>query len=76
MAKGPAKKVSKKAANPKTTRPAAISRRPQLDTKPMGSLAGRKLDAFPDRLDSRDWFYQPTLAPLPSVLVNTVRAVP
>lgn len=30
----------------------------------------RKLDAFPDRIDLRDWPYQPTLAPLPDELVN------
>jgi hypothetical protein len=73
MAKRTAKKSSKKVANPKTTRPLAISRRPAADTKPMRSLAGRKLDAFPDRIDIRDWFYQPTLAPLPSVLIHTDR---
>lgn len=32
--------------------------------------ANRKLDAFPDRIDLRDWAYQPTLAPLPAQLVN------
>ena len=31
---------------------------------------GRRLDAFPDRVDVRDWFYQPTLAALPGQLVN------
>jgi|CXWL01.1.fsa_nt_gi hypothetical protein len=30
----------------------------------------RKLDAFPDRIDVRDWPYQPTLAGLPDILVN------
>ncbi|MET0388080.1 MAG: C1 family peptidase [Polyangiales bacterium] len=30
----------------------------------------RKLDACPDRVDVRDWLYQPTLAPLPDTLVN------
>lgn len=30
----------------------------------------RKLDAFPDRIDLRDWPYQPTLEPLPDQLVN------
>lgn len=28
------------------------------------------LDAFPDRIDLRDWFYEPTLAPIPDQLVN------
>lgn len=30
----------------------------------------RALDAFPDRVDLRDWWYQPTLMPLPDSLVN------
>ncbi len=30
----------------------------------------RKLDAFPDRIDIRDWFYQPRLTPLPDQIVN------
>jgi hypothetical protein len=29
-----------------------------------------KRDAFPDRIDTRDWFYQPTLKPLSDCLVN------
>lgn len=33
----------------------------------------RKLDAFPDRIDIRDWAYQPTLAPLPDEAVNCHR---
>jgi hypothetical protein len=34
-------------------------------------LAGKRtLDAFPDRIDLRDWDYQPTLVPLPNELVN------
>jgi len=33
----------------------------------------RKLDAFPDRIDLRDWPYQPTLAPLPDQIVNCAR---
>lgn len=34
------------------------------------ALAARNLDAFPDRIDLRDWPYQPTLAPLPEAIVN------
>jgi len=30
----------------------------------------RTLDAFPDRIDLRDWPYQPTLSALPDTLVN------
>lgn len=36
---------------------------------------GRHLDAFPDRIDLRDWTYQPTLAALPDEIVNCA-AVP
>jgi hypothetical protein len=32
--------------------------------------AGQRLDAFPDRIDLRDWFYQPALISLPDLLVN------
>ncbi|MEW5771175.1 MAG: C1 family peptidase [Pseudomonadota bacterium] len=37
--------------------------------------ASRKasLNAVPDRIDIRDWVYQPTLAPVPPVLVNCQR---
>ena len=39
-------------------------------------LASRRtLDAFPDRIDIRDWSYQPTLSGLPDTLVNC-RKVP
>ena len=31
---------------------------------------GRRLDTFPDRIDLRDWTYQPTLAALPDEIVN------
>lgn len=30
----------------------------------------RKKDAFPDKIDVRDWYYQPTLAGLPDQLIN------
>ncbi len=35
-----------------------------------GQRMGRFLDAFPDRIDVRDWFYQPRLIPLPDQLIN------
>ena len=34
------------------------------------TLAGRRLDAVPDKIDIRDWFYQPSLNPLPHTIVN------
>src|SRR5882757_6572951 len=43
--------------------------------KPTAKAIGRKLDAMPDRVDVRDWFYQPTLASLPDQIVN-IDAVP
>lgn len=32
--------------------------------------SGRRLDAFPDRIDLRDWYYQPALISLPDALIN------
>jgi hypothetical protein len=69
MAKRALKKLPASRSNPKSTRPPALSRRDIV--KPTPALAGRKLDAVPDRIDIRDWFYQPSLAPLPEVVVNT-----
>ena len=31
---------------------------------------GQRLDAFPDRIDLHDWYYQPALISLPDSLVN------
>ncbi len=31
---------------------------------------GQRLDAFPDRIDLRDWYYEPALISLPDSLVN------
>jgi hypothetical protein len=36
-------------------------------------VSRRTLDAFPDRLDIRDWTYQPTLSGLPDTLFNCSR---
>jgi hypothetical protein len=57
-------------SRPKTTRPSAKERRPPEAPRSVGERIGRKLDAMPDRIDIRDWFYQPSLAPLPDILVN------
>jgi len=38
--------------------------------RPKADLSGRTLDAFPDRIDLRDWPYQPSLAGLPDTLIN------
>jgi hypothetical protein len=55
-------------ASPKTTRPKAESRRPL--TPPPRLLKDKTFDAFPDRIDLRDWFYQPRLSALPDQIVN------
>lgn len=45
---------------------------PKFNTALERSL-GFQLDAVPDRIDIRDWFYEPTLEPLPDLLVNCHR---
>jgi hypothetical protein len=65
--------MSKKSA----TAPADLSRRkrakagsrPTLKTS-SEQATGQRLDAFPDRIDLRDWFYQPALIALPDSLVS------
>lgn len=47
------------------------ARRPK---RPAPTLAGRRrLDAMPDRVDIRDWFYRPSLVALPDRMVNCHR---
>ena len=57
-------------SRPKTTRPVAKERRPPEAAQSAAERMGRTLDAMPDRIDIRDWFYQPPLTPLPDILVN------
>ncbi len=62
------------------SRPATASRRSTRSTRhaslahagpaPAAPRLERTLDAFPDRIDIRDWFYQPRLTPLPDRVVN------
>jgi hypothetical protein len=54
----------------KTTRPDAAERREPERARRAGRRIARKLDAQPDRIDIRDWFYQPALIALPDQLVN------
>lgn len=56
------------ATAPKTTQPSARSQRPKL--KSSLKKNGKKFDAFPDKIDVRDWFYQPTLQALPEQVIN------
>jgi hypothetical protein len=60
---------------PKTTRPEASERREPEPTLSAADQIGRNLDAVPDRVDARDFVYQPRLSALPDVLVNCA-AVP
>jgi hypothetical protein len=55
---------------PKSTRAPANEQRQARVPTPRRSASGRKLDAVPDRIDIRDWFYQPSLASLPDRIVN------
>ena len=57
-------------STPKTTRPPARSRRAPEAATSTGQKLMRKLDAVPDRVDIRDWIYQPNLSPLPDQIVN------
>lgn len=55
---------------PKTTRPDAKDQREQPAKKSAGEKMHRKMDAFPDKIDVRDWFYQPRLSALPDAVIN------
>src|SRR5688572_28409922 len=73
----PAKKSTRAAVadsseqrSPKTTRPEASQRRTQEQATEQVRAGGRKFDAFPDRIDYRDWVYQPHLVALPDQIVN------
>ncbi len=57
-------------AAPKATRAPANERRAPAPARTTAEKISRKLDAVPDRIDVRDWFYQPALAPLPDQLIN------
>jgi hypothetical protein len=55
---------------PKTTRPEASERRPPERKVDAADRVRRTLDAVPDRVDIRDWLYQPRLTALPDQVVN------
>lgn len=57
-------------SSPKTTRPSAVERREPPEQLNTAEKIHRKLDAAPDRIDVRDWLYQPTLSPLPDQVLN------
>jgi hypothetical protein len=61
-------------SSPKTTRPVAEEQREQPQKVTSAERIHRKLDAFPDKVDIRDWFYQPPLTALPDQVINCDRA--
>jgi hypothetical protein len=63
-------KAVAKASAPKTTRPESPSRREEIDERDVEQKIGKTLDAFPDKIDLRDWVYRPTLQVLPDQIVN------
>lgn len=60
-------------SSPKTTRPSAKQQRERPAKKTSAEKIKRRLDAFPDKIDVRDWFYQPSLNALPDQLINCDR---
>lgn len=62
-----------KESEPKTTRPEAPSRRREPQPEAVEQKIGKKLDAFPDKIDIKDWQYLPALRALPDELVNCSR---
>ena len=62
-------------SDPKTTRPESPSRREEPAERSVEQKIGKTLDAFPDKIDLRDWPYHPTLQVLPDEIVNC-RLVP
>jgi len=57
-------------SEPKTTRPESPSRREEPAKKSVEQKIGRTLDAFPDKIDVRDWVYHPTLQALSDEVCN------
>lgn len=54
----------------KKERPSPKQERQPTIEKAVAKKIKRKLDAFPDKIDIRDWFYQPGLTALPDQLIN------
>jgi hypothetical protein len=57
-------------SEPKTTRPESPSRREEPASESTAQKIGKTLDAFPDKIDVRDWAYHPTLQALPDEMCN------
>lgn len=56
--------------SPKTTQPSAKKLREKKQKRTTAEKLNKNLDAFPDKIDVRDWFYQPNLRPLPDQVIN------
>lgn len=63
-------KAVAKESDPKTTRPESPSRREKPDDRSVEEKIGKRLDAFPDKIDLRDLEYRPTLRALPDEIAN------
>ncbi|MGE3912079.1 MAG: C1 family peptidase, partial [Chloroflexota bacterium] len=61
------------ASGPLTTRPEPEERRQTERVMSADERIGRTLDAVPDRVDTRDFLYQPRLSLLPDELINCGR---
>lgn len=57
-------------SKPKSTRADSPSRRQDPDDRTVEKKINRRLDAFPDKIDLKDWPYQPTLHRLPGEVSN------
>ncbi len=55
---------------PKTARKKSLPTRKITAEKSVEQKINKTLDAFPDKIDLRDWEYQPTLRALPDEIVN------
>ncbi|HVG15279.1 MAG TPA: C1 family peptidase [Chitinophagaceae bacterium] len=62
--------MAPEATAPKTTQPSAKKQRDKPPKRNTSEKLNKKLDAFPDKIDVRDWFYEPSLKPLPDQLIN------
>ncbi len=62
--------MTQEATTPKTMQPSAKKQRLKPAKRTTGEKLNKKLDAFPDKIDVRDWFYEPTLQALPDQLIN------
>ena len=70
---GEASSPAAKATGSKTSRTRTSRRQAKSSASTKAQSSKYKFDAFPDRVDIRDWFFQPSLKPLPDQIVNCQR---